>query len=305
MRGSRVDPAKLAFRPPKQEGPTNVELDAGTFYNHTFGDAEDAVIKLPASNRVAKIKTEGGRHLRAVGGKVVVKAGETGGFWQSSLCTGSVSLEGLHIDGNGNNMDLIEVGGTAASPFTHRPSVFLRNILAENIVGSEGTKHADLFQPQQAMGDLCVDRFTGESGYQGFFIPPQKPIRSAHIRRANFRYGPASEESPITYLLWLASASLAPYPVYLGEGEKLSAGVFIEPRPGQILKDHCVWPKAGQKNEAGEPIGAEAVVVSGHNAVKFPAASGIHGYVFEGPPPGGDFVKPADCGLGYVSPGNV
>jgi hypothetical protein len=297
MRQGRIGGlAKYRYRPPAQVEPTVVNVPAGTtFFSHTFGEAEDGLVVLPGTTRKRGISINGGRNVRVVGGEINLTGGNlTESLVRAGTVSGSIAVEGLLLNGGGADVDVLDLGGSSKSPWTFAPDVYILGCRASNVSGTSATTHSDLFQAQTSIRNLYIDKLTGlELQYQGLFLSNEKPMTALHLDRVNLGYKP-NEIDPTTYLLWLAAGSQAPVPTRLNE-------VFIATRSGQSLITSAAWPKAGQVNGSGEAIGMESSDggLTGH----WPARTLIEGHVTAGAPPSGDFVKAADCGIGYVSPG--
>jgi hypothetical protein len=276
----------LRWAPPPQTNPTVVTAGTG-FFSQTFGDTEDVILNMPASTRTGTLTVTGGRHIRVIGGKFAPTT--TGSALRFTGPTGSVFLEGLDINMSAVNADAINVSGrdtTDPSGATY-PDVYLQNIRAVGLNGTNATTHADVFQPQGPIGRLFVDKFTGRTNYQGFFVAPQKPITSIDMRRTDLGYEAGGDGN--TYLLWfLDDNTQTPYPVRLED-------VWCAPRSGQNVAAHAVWPASSQAN-----IGALALA---DTTVRWPPLLRISGVVNPGAPSAGDFVPANSVGLGYVSPG--
>ena len=132
-----------------------------------------------------------------------------------------------------------------------------------------------MYQPQGPIGTLYVDKFTGSSQYQGFFIRPQFHITAAYLSRVDLsyeEYGKKEEEAKarkegrlptdlLSFGVVNGKSEAEPiYPVYLNQ-------VYVTPRPGETLAKDCVWPKEGLKRE-GVDVGAEEFKLDGRNAVR-------------------------------------
>lgn len=281
----------LRYPPPTQVAPTTSEVPANeNFYGPTFGAEEDVIVKLPAAAiRKRGIEVKGGRNIRIIGGTVQAKDATQSAI-RIKECTGSVFMEGVRVNVAGFNVDGVDIGGNTSGSL--KPDVYMQNCRLEGTHGTAATTHADAYQPQAAISNLYVDKVSVRAQYQGFFIRPQFAITSAHLNRMDFAYEAGGD--PVTYLLWLASESETPYPVFLSE-------VYVEPRATQNLIEHAVWPKTGQKNGSEVLIGAETSDAGA--TAHWPEAEKVTGFVTRGTPPEGEFVPTTAAGFGYVSPG--
>lgn len=287
---------KLRWSPPVQTSPTVASTGTG-FFGPTYGPNEDVILTVPGV-RTAQLNVTGGRHIRLIGGKTLLNSGASGSAaLRFTGVTGSVFIEGYHIDVNGeagNKHDGIVVTGSTSAPYTVKPDVYIQNCRVEGLMSTNSLNHADLFQPQGAIGTLYVDKFTGKSNYQGFFVRQEYPMAGANFSRVNLSYEPGGDGN--TYLLWFPSPPGEPYPVTLSK-------VWVEPRAGQNLIDNGIWPRAGEVDGA-TPIGAAWADVA-HTKASWPTNRLISGYVYSGTPPQGDYVPAGAAGLSYASPGYV
>lgn len=254
----------LTWAPPAQSNTVTVTVGPG-YYTGTFAPDQDVTFLWPTS-RYSSFEVTGGRHLRVIGGEVLKTTAGSG--LRFTGCTGSVFLEGLHVDMSKVSADAINVSGT-----TGRPDVYLQNLRVTGVNGSMATTHADVFQPQGPIGSLYVDRLTATSNYQGLFLPPQQPITSIDLRRVNLSYTDPTA-THVTYLLWLLDQGQTPPPATLTD-------VWVQPRAGQSLAK-SVWPA---------PVSPD-----GGRSGYWPHP--VSGFVRAGSP--ADF---ATAGLNYTSPG--
>jgi hypothetical protein len=284
---------RLRWAPPPVVNPIVVHVPT-SYYGATFPSDRDVLLLMPHEVRWSTINITGGHNVRLIGGATVLNTdnGATGVIRFSGQ-SGSVFIEGTEIDVNGRSDDGIDVAGSPAPPYTLFPDVYIENCRITGLDGTFHTNHADVIQTQGSIGRLFIDKLTGQSNYQGIFIPPQFPIKSAHISRVNLSYAPGGQRW--TYLLWLLDPQTneAPYPVDLSD-------VWIKPRPGQDVAANAVAPWAGAINSDRLPIGA---IARGGGHVTWPRSNRVSGYVSSGVPSGGDFVPAGSVGLGYVSPG--
>lgn len=259
---------RLRWAPPAQQAPVVVKVPP-TYYTGTFAPDQDVTFLWPNTPRWSSFSCTGGRHVRIVGGQAVkTTAGAAVNFVG---VTGSVFLEGLAIDMGGISADAIDVGGSPTAPWDARPDVYVQNCRIVGVTGSHAGIHADILQPQGAVGGIYVDGLTGSTDYQGLFLPPQKPIDRIELHRVNLSYNPGVDH--VTYLLWLADDGATTYTrVTLDD-------VWLEPRPEQALTDTFYPPTRDL------------------------ARINVRGSVRCSLPPHADFVPAGSVGLGYVSPG--
>ena len=279
----------LRYTPPALVSPTTVKVPT-TFEKYTFGENEDVILEMPAAARTSALEVVGGRNVQMIGGyQKLTSASTKGAPIKMHGASKSYYLEGVLLDAVSQTepADALNIGGTGS--FT--PDVYFQKMRVQNVHGQNATNHSDIYQPQNPIGSLYVDMFTGDSNYQGFFLKPEHNITKVEMSRVNLKYNAITPHDTTTYLLWwLSNTTETPYPVVLRD-------VWVEPRGGQSLAQGCVWPN----NEQTE-IGCEALP---DGSVGWKAPMKVTGSVHLGPPPEGDFVPESAVGLGYVSPGYV
>lgn len=286
--------APLRWLPPPLRNPIVVHVPTG-YFGPTFPTDRDVLLLMPHEVRWSSINVTGGRNVRLIGGSTMLNTnnGATA-VMRFTGASGSVFIEGTEIDVNGHGDDGIDVAGSSSPPYRLFPDVYIENCRITGLNSTYAGNHADIFQPQGSIGRLFIDKLTGQSNYQGIFIPPQFPIQSASISRVNLSYGPGGQ--PVTYLLWLLdpgrSPAELPYPIELSD-------VWIKPRPNQTLAA-SVAPWSHSTNADGVSVGA---IATDAGTMTWPGLDKVSGYVEAGVPPRGDFVPAGIVGLGYVSPG--
>lgn len=283
---------KPHYAPPAQKNPTIVNVPQG-FYSGTFGTSEDVIFNFPNTVRFSEFISNGGRHVRTIGGSTTKNPG--GSAMQFVGCTGSIFVEGHAFDMNACPGDAINACGSQAAPYTSRPDVYIQNCRILNVNGANPPgADADIFQAQGAIENLYVDLVTASSNYQGFSLfQNQAPMRSAMITRTNLTY--TSGGSPVTYLFWDQDAGSQPPFQHVTLDE-----FYVTPRTGQNLSQ-VVWPNPGAVDAKQDSIGA--ITRDGWATAEWPPATNITGYVTAGQPTGGDFCPLGTPGLNYLSPG--
>ena len=227
----------------------------------------DTPLKVPGG-----LVISGGRNVVLIGGAIEApsiedapKSLERRAFYLNGQ-TGTIHIEGLHIAGK----DLAE-GFNLDQRFG--AIVQLQNIRIEKAQGTREGHHADLVQTWAGPAELRIDRFTGETTYQGFFLLPNQHFKEGpQPKLFDFRHMNLKGDEQSAYLLWSPGETLMP--VSLTE-------VWLEPSPKKANdRDRFLWPKpsTGDKSWEAAKIGA---------------------------PPTGDFVPVGVAGVSYVSPGYV
>ncbi len=283
----------MRWAPPQQVAPNRIPVPLNYFSTPEFRPDQDVELVLPPVPRRAgaDLRVNGGRHVRIIGGHIRGRLQWTGG-------TGSLFVEGLRIDLTETpNRDAIVVSGAQGAS----PDVFLQNILVTGVQGAFKSTHADIFQPYGAVGHLRVHNFTGDTNYQGFFIRPEYPIKSATFSHVNLKFNRLGQPDGNTFLLWCRNMAGSPalgdpfFPVTYGPGvyaeanDRTPGHAAAFPPPGFLV------PGPGGMNFSG--------ITDLSGSVRWPPISGISGKVRLGPPPDGDFIDGHKVGLGYRSPG--
>lgn len=209
---------------------------------------------------------------------------------QDSLSANCSDSTGTRVNNDSNCSDLSE-GIQIAAPNT---IVQLQNIRINHIHARDQVNfddnHPDLIQPYGGYGELRIDKFTGSTDYQGFYLRSSyDPIGTTTIKRTNINGDPTARQ-----LFWVHEDAAAGH-------------VFLEDLWGDVPANKSlnssIWPNKNNSN-----ISARAQIsfdANGREVVRWPTYSAptITGFFTEGTPPTGDFVKPTDAGFSYVSPG--
>jgi hypothetical protein len=271
----------LTWAPPQLQAPTVVRPSATKRWL-TLDSSRDYVVEMPseALRGSGGIVIEGGRNVRLIGGEIFIP--DQGASWTGSKAasgypggltfmdarrglylknqTGTVHVEGLLIHGDdlAEGIDLDQRFGA---------TVQFQNIRVEGLRARDQVNftdiHPDVIQTWAGPGELRVDRLTGDSDYQGFFLAPnqfgtQPPPRLVDLRRVNL-----IGRETARHLLWQSGT----FPIAVTD-------VWVRPAFGKSLVN-SMWPHGGS----------------------------VWSPVQEGIPPTGDFVPAGVAGLGYVSPG--
>ncbi|XAI96364.1 hypothetical protein [Microcystis phage Mae-JY30] len=270
--------AKLRWAPPAQTSPTTVNVGKSFWTNveTPFADNEDYVLTLPADGpRTSDIQVFGGRHGRIIGGHM-----GPGRLLAYDL-TGSLFVEGLRWE-----MTTMSdcIGIRAKTGYT--PNWYFQNLNFSGVHGEAAGVHADMIQAHGLIGGtIHVHGVTGDSNYQGFFIP--EDFTSLHVEGlkvscSNFRGNaqPGGIPQPIFLYMQVEETGTRAYPVEL-------SSVWCDPT-GDISFSATCKPEG---NVSGE-------------LMHWPSAAAVIGVVFNGSPPV-DFCPATSVGVGYVSPGYV
>ncbi|MCR6631818.1 MAG: calcium-binding protein [Magnetospirillum sp.] len=225
---------KWAF--PEVTDPVIIDLSkAGGQTSWSFSSTQD-VIFIGSDTPRSQLKVDGGRNVVLLGGEFAGNTDSKSATIQIQNVTKAIHIEGVHLDNKNASQDGIAVSGAGSS----QPSVTVQNTVIENIHGTQGGVHADMFQTWGPVGDMRFYNVSGDTTYQGFFIAPQYSPghKSADFENVNVKYG-ANAGGGTTYQYWfLDGSNETPYPVTL-------KNVYATERPGQDAVNSSVWPKAG------------------------------------------------------------
>ncbi|HEV7298366.1 MAG TPA: PEP-CTERM sorting domain-containing protein [Tepidisphaeraceae bacterium] len=274
-----VSAAPLSWAPPTLTTPTVIDVakvlrDAPawkTTPGHLDLDVtKDYVIHMPSTSMTVPggLGIIGGRNVVVIGGDVrfdEAPAADSPSTHRRGLyvkgSTGTVHVEGLRIGGDhlaeGINIDVRTPGAI----------VQVQNMRIGRALGSREGHHADVLQTWGGPSQLRVDRLSGFSSYQGFFLNPMDfsstPVDLFDFRNMNVVTG--------GYAYWQTSD----FPIAIQNVWARSEN------PTRDNVDDLLWPKVGTQNWRDWAD------------------------VRLGTPPGGDFVPEGVAGVDYVSPGYV
>ncbi|MCZ2813413.1 MULTISPECIES: hypothetical protein [unclassified Modestobacter] len=249
------------------------------------GRGGDVLIKLPTDRAVGPITIADCRNAVIIGGSIrALPSAKVAGHDQRAIyvrnCTGTVHIEGVHIDGAVSGA---QTDGIAAN--APKAILQIQNVRVDGLRGMSTGNHADVFQPWGGLREYRIDRLTGSSNFQGLHIFENTgPIGSGVIRNTNIS---GHNDAPVDkggYYIWTDCND--DYPIMLD-------GVYVAPRPGRPF-GQSVWPSVTHKTCAANVANGVAT---------WPKDSMITGSVREGRPSSGDFVPAGSVGRSYTSPG--
>ena len=280
----------LTWRPPTLSAPTTLTLNTTNNY-FRLDNQKDYIVKYPSSVKAGQLMIEGGRNITIIGGaqRSYTGAGAASIYFTDNGTNGApVNGRIIHVEGISVDM----AGGDGRDIFglqTPSAIVQLENIRAMNVHGVGSGVHADIVQNYGPVGGLRVDRMTGSTTFQGFFIRPQEGlIKNVDLRRVNLTNNPNGEDTH-TQVLYFANPDGAAPPL------NLDSFYVKNNRPGQNAQN-AVYPDATATGMASAFDGT---------TVSFPTFSQVTGTVTDGNPPNGDFVTSTVAGLAYTTPGYV
>jgi hypothetical protein len=279
------DPAaqKLRWAPPRLTTPTTIKVGPeGGQFNLEHG--KDYVVQIGDVNAVGGVRLVGGRNVVVIGGHITIPwAGGSASIGDRLALylkdqTGTVHVEGVLIDNSGGDLsEGIQINAPDAV-------VQIENCRIEGIHARDevdfSDNHPDLIQPWGGVRDLRVDRFTGETDYQGFFLVGSSgPIGTVDLRNVNVVGTDTSR-----YLFWQE------------DGVRVNLkNIWFAPARNRSLA-LSVWP---DKN-APAPRNA---TVNDDGSVQWLPETGITGLILPGAPGGSDFVRASTVGTEYVTTG--
>jgi hypothetical protein len=216
----------LAWAPPRLSAPIVINVATGR-QSLNLDSARDYRIVLPSSplSGPGGLTIAGGHNVVLIGGEIRVPTIQQApdpkqrrGLYLKGQ-TGTVHIEGLHITGTdlAEGIDLDQRFGA---------TVQLENIRIERTRGSYQTNHADVIQAWAGPAVLRLDRLTGSTDYQGFFLLPRQHFDGAvgtwDLRRVDLTGAAGSG-----YLLWRgANDSMISRDVYIQAEDRSSGKLF-------------------------------------------------------------------------------
>ncbi|OMQ16693.1 hypothetical protein A7K94_0200730 [Modestobacter sp. VKM Ac-2676] len=143
-------------------------------------------IQLSPDHPVGPIMIADCRNAVIIGGSIrALPSAKVNGADQRAIyvrnCTGTVHIEGVHIDGavSGAQTD----GIAANSP---KAVLQIQNVRVDGLRGGSTGNHSDVFQPWGGLLEYRIDRLTGSSNFQGLHVFENTgPIGRGTIRNTN------------------------------------------------------------------------------------------------------------------------
>jgi hypothetical protein len=293
-------PGLLTWSPPKLDSPKTIRLTDGDDALDLDSN-QDYMLQMPARKKAGHVRITGGRNVVLIGGWSTMPAGRERGEVNfliqdkpDTVPGRIVHIEGVKIDGSGGgSSDAFRINAS-------KSIVQLENIRATGIVFDPKIRqHSDLVQTAGGCLELRIDRFTGSSQFQGFYLAQDKgPNGRLDLRHVNLRGDGARK----IILLAIGGAINSPKvngkrmfdlcdvpPVNLVD-------VYLKP---SLPEDPTasVLPNGGARNPA-----CQAKVSVNGKTMDWPdRRNRVTGSVQLGEPPDGDFVPEGSVGLNYGS----
>ncbi len=250
----------------------NIPASGGGYYQ--LDNRRDYNIVLPSTTRVGPVQIDGGRNITIIGG-ALRNNGASGPalLYFTDYGSGGAADPGRIIHVAHVSEDLS--GGSqrdAIALQTPSAIVELEDIHVVGVHGAGIQNHSDMVQNYSAVRELRVDRFTGESDYQGFFIRPQEgAIGKVTLRRVNLQLDHNSIDA-YSQLLFLTNPDGSTDPISFD----------------QVYVDNT---RAGQTAQAAVYPDATATHASTFDQqISFPGYPQLHGTIDPGTPPNGNFA---------------
>ena len=191
-------PGELSWAPPELTDPITVFVGADDVVG--MDDGQDYRVVFPSTPVDHGVVLSGGRNVVIVGGEISIPwQGDDPPIYKRRALlirgqTGVVHIEGLLITGEdvseGINID-------APDAIVQLQNVRIENLHARDQVNFSDN-HPDVIQAWGGVGELRVDRLTGETDYQGIFLKEDfGPIGPITLRRVHIVGGPTAR-----YLYW-------------------------------------------------------------------------------------------------------
>ena len=287
---------KLSWAPPTLTNPITINVP-DTQWLVSMDKTKDYIVKIghhrpcaaAGSNR-AGLWLEGGRNVVVIGGRISIPC-ESTGYGRAALkirqATGTVHIEGLHIDNSGG---YLTDGIAIAAP---QATVQLQN-LRVGPVWEWTTAHPDLVQVQGGVKQLRIDGLSGTTTYQGIFLKNEACTNDScrtgptDLRRINIHTLSGLGRYTPNTVFWQQTKDI---PVSLSDvyvdrgGTSRGLGAIVHPSTSYVWDGDLTRRARLDKTTVYWP------------------SSNITGTVRDGNPSAGDFVPSGVAGQGYVSPG--
>lgn len=283
---------RLRWPPPELVNPEVIQIPAVPSRGVIELDPNrDYIIEMPDQPIRRNMVIVGGRNVVMIGGEIFIP-------WQSNPTissrtalkikdsTGIVHIEGLLLHGD-DISEGIQINAPQATIQLQNIGIF--NVHARDQVNFTDN-HPDVIQTYGNVADLRIDRMTGTSDYQGLFFKADfdGPHGIVHVSRTNIIGDPTARK-----LIWFQEE--------FGAGPFILENVWIDV-PESADFGNAVWPTVRGSYPARAILGMTDQNVP-YATWPVEMSPIVTGHVYEGTPPGGNFVNPEDVGIGYTSPG--
>lgn len=223
----------LSWAPPELINPITINV-TNSNRNLNLNTSQDYIINMPSTPLTANggLSITGGRNIVLIGGEIRFDTPLPDGMSTTARrglflkqCTGTVHVEGLHITGNylyeGINIDMRD-------PDT---IVQLQSLRIDTVHGSYSGHHADCVQTWGGPSELRIDRMTGRTNYQGFFLHPTQFGAPVPVL-FDFRNVNIIGEDGAAYLYWQSTS----FPL-------VTENCWAQPDADSPWPTGVLWPK--------------------------------------------------------------
>lgn len=233
----------LKWTPPVQNNPTVIYIDADNppTSDIILGNTEDAIIVLPNKPLIVpELQITYGRHVRIIGGHIIATDPTSTSKSAALRCagqSGSIYIEGLLIDCQRvDGKDGIEVGGANG----YQGDVYIQNCHIKNVYSNpQSALHADAVQFWGPVNNVYLDKVTGISQGQAFFLDPQNGVGSINASRIDSIY--LDPQNGTGYSFFLRSNPSSP----VGRPIVTLDQVYVDQRAGYAnWQDYSVFPSS-------------------------------------------------------------
>lgn len=260
---------KLTWAPPPLVHPIEITIqdDAPKTWNSSrnlkLRQDRDYILHMPKPVTEGPVAIWGGHNVVLIGGEIHFKnAGSKAGCGLYVQATkGTFHLEGVRITSDG------ELLGDGIDLAMREPNSMMQieNVRIGMCYGERNKNHNDCIQTWAGPPTLRIDRLTGRSTYQGFFLLPNQHEPKEQLHLFDFRHVNLETGG---YNLWYQDNP--PIPLHIED-------VWVKPYDPRRWPDWVLWPKGSNKT--------------------------VWKKVRCGTPPGKDFVPDGVAGCNYRSPG--
>tara|TARA_B100000941_G_C28502662_1_gene555314 strand:- start:1244 stop:2755 length:1512 start_codon:yes stop_codon:yes gene_type:complete len=216
----------LSWAPPELVNPITVNVTS-SYRSLNLDTNQDYIIQMPTTPLTANggLNIIGGHNVVLIGGEIRFDTPLPDGFHPTARrglfvkqSTGTVHIEGLLITGDylleGINIDMRDPNAVLQ----------LQNIRIDTVTGSYDGNHADCVQTWGGPSELRIDRMTGRTTYQGFFLHPEqfadttpilfdmRNINIIGLPGAAYLYWQATDYPLVTQNCWASPDADSPWP---------------------------------------------------------------------------------------------
>jgi hypothetical protein len=269
----------LRWAPPELEDEHTITLSTGETSTQ-LDESRDYVIVMPSTPKTGATTINGGHNVVLIGGRISIPDGGSSRALTVQDATGTVHIEGVHI----------ECPGTAITLIADKAVVQIENVRVDGVYAQADGGSSSVMATWGGARELRIDRFTTVTHDDGFvFTSTSHVLGKAIVMHTDLTGADGPRASP--KLLNVANRSdCIGSTLYPGEFFE----VYLTPRQGKSV-DSAIWPGT-------TTVECPTVYDKATATVTFPNLL-LKGAVRVDGPPGGGFVQPGMVGLGYRSPG--